>query len=178
MLQQLSCPPNATERILDLVSQIADQLATDLLLLDQTLLTGGREMVLDRLQLEQQTEAWGNIRTQRCNRAVDVERIAITAFQFDVLAGVTPVVVQAVIERRLQGCRKGAHFCQPLAEYNAATDSKQVFTCCIDITDSQAVIEQEHRRCQQIKAGEGRMGNVHPPHCSDSARATDDNLRY
>ena len=58
MLQQLSCPPNATERILDLVSQIADQLAADLLLLDQTLLTGGREMVLDRLQLEQQTEFW------------------------------------------------------------------------------------------------------------------------
>ena len=57
MLKQLSRATQAAERVLDLMRQIADQLAIGLLLLDQALFAGGGEMVINRLQFKQQAHA-------------------------------------------------------------------------------------------------------------------------
>ncbi len=79
VLQQLGGAADAAERILDFVRQVADQLAVGLLLLDQALLAGGGQVVLDGLQFEQQAHSGRDFRAQRGHRAVDVQNLAVAA---------------------------------------------------------------------------------------------------
>src|SRR5574343_184094 len=161
VLQQLRCAADAAQRILDLVRQVADQFAAGLLLFDQPFLAGRRQMVLDGLQFEQQPHTGRNIRTQRGHRAVDVQDFAVAAPQLDVLPGVAPVVVQAVVQRPLQGCRAGADRPQGLADHRTTAYRQQVFACRIDVADDLTFVDQEYGRGQEIEAGKGSMGNVH-----------------
>lgn len=103
MFEQLRRATNPAERILDFVCQIADQLTTCLLLFNQTLFAGCRQMMFDRLQLQQQTNPGRNIRAQGGHRAIQVQNLAVTTLELNVLPRITPVVVEAVIQRPLQG---------------------------------------------------------------------------
>ena len=178
VFQQLRRTTDAAKRILDLMGQIADQFAACLLLLDQALLTRCCQMMLNRLQFKQQACAGRQVRTQRRHRAIQVHFLAITTHQFDVLAGVTPIVVQAIIKRRLQRRRTGANVGQRLANDRTTTHRQQVFTGGVDVANKLAVINQQHRRGQKIKAGKGGMGNIHARYCSDSAPDLPYNLPY
>ncbi|MNC94361.1 hypothetical protein D3C83_111950 [compost metagenome] len=53
-VEELRRPADSAERVLDLVREVADQLAVGLALVEQALLAGDPQLLLDMAKLEQQ----------------------------------------------------------------------------------------------------------------------------
>jgi hypothetical protein len=101
-LEQLRRAADAAERVLDLVRQVADQLAVGLLLFGQLLLARRLQLGVEGAEFEQQAglpASTGVTVQSRCRgwRAMAMHR--------EVLPGVAPVVGQRIVERRRQARR-------------------------------------------------------------------------
>jgi inorganic triphosphatase YgiF len=154
-LEQLRRAADAAERVLDLVGEVADQLAVGLLLLGQTLLARRFQLLVDVAELEQQADA---ARFHRSNRAIEVQGLRTMPVRREILSGITPVVGQRIAERGRQARRLAQQLRQGPAQHLAGTDAKQVFRRGIEILDDQAGIQQDHRGRQQVEPGKGGDG--------------------
>ena len=151
MFQQLRSTANSTQRILDFVRQVADQLTIRLLLLDQPFLTRRLQLLIDRPQLDDQPRPR---RLGRADRAINVQRLAVVASQLDVLPGIVPVVRQRVVERRLQDVRIGHCGSERLAEQNFDAGRQQILRRRIHVNQGQMLVQQNDGRRKVVESTE------------------------
>ncbi|OPZ04581.1 MAG: hypothetical protein BWZ09_01707 [Alphaproteobacteria bacterium ADurb.BinA305] len=155
VLQQLGRAADAAERVLDLVREVADELAVGLLLVQQLLLARDAQLRVDRAEFEQQAHACG---VDRRHRAVEPQRLGVAALHADVLAGVAPVGAQRVVERRGQAGRAAEQAFERLAEQLAPADREQVLRARVEVADHQPGVDEHDRRRQQVESGERAAG--------------------
>jgi hypothetical protein len=152
-LQQLGRAADATEGILDLVSQIADQFAARLLLVRELLLACHLKVRVHRTKLQKQARI---DRIDRCDRAIELQGLHPGAYHGQVVSGVAPVIPQNVVECIGQPERLAKQATQGVADYLATARSKQVFCPGVQIANDEFIVHQHHGRRQQLEAGEGR----------------------
>jgi hypothetical protein len=157
VLQQLCRAADAAEGVLDLVGEVADQLAVGLLLVQQLLLARDAQLGVDRAELEQQAHAGA---VHRGHRAVEPQRLGVAALHADVLAGVAPVGAQCVVERRAQAGRAAEQALERLAEQLALADREQVLCTRVEIADRQRSVDEHDGRGQQVQSGERAAGSA------------------
>ena len=155
VFEQLRRAADAAERILDFMSQIADQLAARHLLLEQPLFARRLQLLIDRPEFDEQLR---RVHFGRIDRAVQMQHHAVVALEFDVLAGVAPAVLFGIVQRFEQGTVAVDHAVEGTAEQALAAHRQQIFGGRIHVTDRQRVVEQEDRGRQQVESAERVIG--------------------
>src|SRR6266849_2734020 len=150
-LEQLRRAAQPAERILDLVREIADQLAVGLLLEHQALFARKPQLLLDRAQLDEQREP---VRLDSRDHAGERHRLVPGANVADVLRRVVPVGGARLTQRALELLALGKELQERLAEQAFRAGSEQVFRRWIGVAHHQRPIERHDGGGQQFKAGE------------------------
>ena len=155
-LEQLRRTTDATQRILDFMSEIADQLTIDLLLLSQALFPRRLQLLVNMAKLQQQTDVAG---FHRGDSAVQMQwldtmpapcRKSPCRMGREVLPGIAPIVGQRIIERGGQSGRLTQQQGQRSAQHLPGADRKEIFRCGIKVLDDQCGIQQDDGRGEQV----------------------------
>jgi hypothetical protein len=99
------------------------------------------ELLVDRPEFDEQAEGWG---FDGVHRAIQLQHIAASQSQLQVLPAVTPAVLANAVERRKQLRRTFDHAVQAAAGEDRVADLEQVLGSRIEIADCQGLVEQEH----------------------------------
>jgi len=169
-LQQLCRTAYAAQGILDLVGEVADQLAVGLLLHGLAFFANGLEMLVHGTKLKEEEPCTAGI--NRRYRAIQMQQRAHLAFACgrghgNVVAGVAPVVAERLLKSIVEGRRRTREVRQLPAQPGALTDGKQILRCRIQVANEQAVIEQNDSGRQEVQPREKtgglccRIGGVH-----------------
>src|SRR5574343_1109181 len=90
-----------------------------------------------------------------------MQHLAIGTPKLDILAGVTPVVMQPIVERGLKGCGKRADGRQRFSDDATTANRQQILASCVDILDTLRIVDQQNGRGQQIEASKGSVTDIH-----------------
>ena len=168
VFKKLGRAADASERILDFVRQIADQFAVGQLLLEQSFLARGLDLLVDRPEFDEQAHVG---RVRRGDRAVQMENGVVVAPDFDVLPAMAPAVGQRVVDGFQQGRRAAGHAVQPLTGGGFAADGQKVLRGRVHVANGQCLVEQDHRRREQIEAVERGARGGRPARVGRRGRA-------
>ena len=158
-LEELRRAANAAERILDLVREVADQLAVRLLLLVQPLLARDLQLLVDVPELEQQR---GVVRVDRRHRAREVELRLAGDAELELLLGVGRAARDRLVDRGVEARGVGEDLPRAMADQMLLRELEQVLGGRVRVDDAARAIEQQHRGREQLEAGV-RNGRVAPP---------------
>jgi hypothetical protein len=149
--EQLRCTSDAAERVLDFVHQVSYQFAVGVLLLDQALFPCGPKLLIYWPKLDKKR---GSVGIYRVHRAIQLKYVATSEPQLDVLPGIAPAVMQNAVQGREQLRRALHDALQRAAGEDLVADLQQVLGGRIQVADCQALVEENNRRRQQVKATE------------------------
>ena len=150
--EQLRGPADAAQRVLDLVRETPNQLPVRLLLLEQTLLAGDLELLVDVPKFEQQGRV---TRLDHRDGAGQVQaRLAVDA-ELELLLGVRRAAGERFVDRLKQRGRLAEDRPGRVAEQLAPRQLEQVLRCRIGIGNLEGLGEHEDGRREQFQSGVG-----------------------
>ncbi len=146
-LQELRRPADATERVLDLVGQVADQFLVGLRLIDQTLLAFLARLLLQRQQLDDDLAPVLGLRHHHMHR----QRLVSRALEPGVVTQGGELVVAGTIERVLQQRWLGKAILQQSAGDAASGHTQRVLQRRVGVEHGTVRVDHGHEGGQQIK---------------------------
>src|SRR5215471_17653345 len=149
-LEQLCGPADAAERILDLVREIANELAICLLLLEQPLLAGDLELLIDVPEFEQECSS---IRFHRRHRAREMQPRLRVDSELELLLGVRSAGSQCLVDRLEERGRVREDGADGIADQLAPGELEQVLRSRVGVTNDEILAEQQHGGGKQLESG-------------------------
>ena len=148
-LQELRGPANAAERILDLVREAADEVAVGLLLLEQPLLAGHLQLLVDVAELDQQhriADLDGGY------RAGEMQLGLADRAELDLLLGVRRAPQERLVDRAAQARAVGEQIRGRVPDEFLPRQLEEVLGGRIHVGHAFVGAQHEHRGGQQLEA--------------------------